>query len=135
MAARPQVHHDENGPRSHKGERKTDERLSFVSVDAGGEKGDRDHLGNSENPLAEIVGVVAIGIERETDPRPPDGNKQSGEHRGSTNGGVFEESGAQTGDRHNKHQVVEELGPGDLALFCGVCSAQVRRSDSGDLHR
>jgi hypothetical protein len=97
--------------------------------DRRGEHGDREHREEHQQPVDDVVGVEAIGIEREAHPGPPDGDEQAEELEEVFRRGVRAERVRQLPDGGDEHEVEEQLEPGRAAhlVHPATAGAQARR--------
>ena len=66
--------------------------------DAGRQPGHGQHRGQLGQPIDEVVGVEAVGVEGEAGPRPPHAGEQPSEHQDAVGGEVVAEPDGQLGD-------------------------------------
>ncbi len=93
-----------------------------------GERRHGEHLGEHGDAEDEVVGVEAIGIEGEADPRPPDGHEQERELQEAKSAVVDLQLVRDLADRDDEDQVDEQLEPARTALLVGVLDrSQPRR--------
>jgi hypothetical protein len=99
-------------------------------VDVDRQRRDAQHRREHRHAEDRVVGVEAIRVDREADPRPPHGHEQPCAAQGAGQRRVVVQQRAKLGDRHDEDEIEEQLGPRRVALGIGVLErAQPRRDE------
>jgi hypothetical protein len=130
MASCPRVQHHHDAADGHEGQGELDRPAVQGVVDAQGHGDDREHPGQHQDPMQQVVGVEAVGVHRVAGPCPPDGDEQAGRAQEVTQGAVLLQRVDDLGDRDDEHQVEEQLEPGGAPLaLVGLQRAQLWRPE------
>src|SRR4029453_3012343 len=138
MAPGPGVEDQHNPPDGHEGEGEAGRAAVEGVVDAEGHGDARQHPGQDQDPVQEVVGVEAVGVDGVADPGPPDGHEQAGRAQEVGQAAVVLQGVDELGDRDDEHQVEEELEPAGVPFPLVVEGPQLRRPQpslpGGDRH-
>ena len=134
VASDPLVHQDQHdagrGIRQREGRRGP----GGSARDRGCQQGDRHDLAHRQEPVDQVVGVVAVGVEGEAGPQPPQGNEVAEVRGESGPRRVFDQPDAEDGDGNDEDEVVEELEPGGRAIAALFGGAEAGWLDGGKSH-
>jgi hypothetical protein len=95
--------------------------------DGAGQAGDGEHAEQDEQPVHEVVGVEARGVEREAGPRPPDREEEGEIASEASRGGIGAQGERDLCDRTDEDEVEKELEPGRAPILVLLPRAESRR--------
>jgi hypothetical protein len=120
MAIGTQVEIDQHDPEGGLAERELRRQALRCVAGAGGQAGDGQHGRELGQPVDDVVGIEAVGVEGEAGPRPPHAGEQSSKHQSTVEGQVVTQSDRELGDDQDEGEIKEQLEPGRRALLARV---------------
>ena len=124
------VEAEEDQPHGGVGEDEARRVAGRGEVDVDGQRRHGEHRRQHRHAEDGVVGVEAVGVDGEADPRPPHGHEQSRAAQGARQRRVVMQQVAELGDRDDEHEVEEQFRPRRVPLGVGVLKrAQPRRDE------